>query len=158
MTRPIDAATLTACLLLAPAPLLAQTTNSDVTFKVPLNLTNVAADIGKVRVLCVITSDALTTAIGPIPPLSSVPANNASANQQEWPVTSGQVATTATVVVPVPATGLVADAVGKTANYACFLGGFSTSLQRWDVFDAAHTVPEFRLTPSPPLLQGSFTW
>ena len=144
MNARIVVVALTACLVAAPNLVVAQTTTgSDVTFKVPLNLTQVSSDIAKVALWCVISSTAITTRDGKL------------FKQEELPVSGGQLVTTATVVVAV--SGLY-NPVGKVAGYECRLSGFSTSLQRWDVFSETQTVPAFRLSPTPGVLQGSFVW
>jgi len=144
MNARIVVVALTACLVAAPNLVVAQTTTgSDVTFKVPLNLTQVSSDIAKVAVWCVISSTAITTRDGKL------------SKQEDLPVSGGQLVTTATVVVAV--SGLD-NPVGKVAGYECRLSGFSTSLQRWDVFSETQTVPAFRLSPTPAVLQGSFVW
>lgn len=137
-------AAVTACLLASPAVGGAQATASDVTFTVPLNLKNVSSDIAKVAVFCRIRSAAITTT-----------RDGTLSRQVEVPVTGGQLVTTVSVVVAV--SGLD-NPVGNPATYECSLTGFSTSLQRWDVFSDTHTVPAFRLTPTPAGLTGSFKW
>jgi hypothetical protein len=90
MNARIVVTALTACLLAGPDLVVAQTTTgSDVTFKVPLNLTQVSSDIAQVAVWCVISSTAITTRDGKL------------SKQEELPVSGGQLVTTATVVVAV---------------------------------------------------------
>ena len=142
----------TACLLAAPDSSVAQATSGDVTFRLPLNLTQMSPDIAKIAVFCVIQSDA-------IPP-SRPGARGAStmgelSRQEELAVSGGQLVATATVVVPV--SGLD-NPVGKTATYVCGITGFSTLLQHWDMFAEAHETAAFRLSPTPQRITGSFTW
>jgi hypothetical protein len=141
MISRVLATTATLCALVTPRLCVAQ---SDVTFKVPLNLTQVSSDIAKVAVYCQITSTAIVS--NRMGKLSA---------QQEIPVSGGQLVTTVTVVVAV--SGLD-NPVGKTATYECMLSGFSTSMQLWQAFNSASTVPAFRLTPTPGGLSGTFAW
>ena len=140
MISRILATTVTLCALATPRLCVAQ---SDVTFKVPLNLTQVSSDIAKVAVYCSISSIAIVNRAAKL------------GAQQEIPVSGGQLVTTVTVVVPV--SGLD-NPVGKTATYECLLSGFSTSLQQWQPFNSASAVPAFRLTPTPAGLSGTFNW
>ena len=127
----------------------AQSNSSDVTFTVPLNFTHLSSDLAKIAVSCKIESTALpkkTAGIG-VPMVG---------NQQEYPVTGGQLVMTANVVVPV--SNLV-DPTGKTASYTCEVSGFSTQAQQWGKFDPQQTILALRLSPAPPsTLSGSFTW
>src|SRR5437773_11658440 len=66
----------------------------DVTFQVPLNLTKIALAVSKVRIVCVIDSLAL-------PSLSITTPGGTAFGSVEFPVSGGQIITTATVVVPV---------------------------------------------------------
>ena len=113
------------------------------TFKLPLNLTQLPPDIIKVAVWCKITSTAVTARIGYLQ------------KQEEFVPTGGQVVTTANVAVP---TTELLDPLGKQANYLCTLTGFSNSLQRWDLFREDHPSPVFRLKPTPADMSGTFTW
>jgi hypothetical protein len=149
----ILAATMTACLLVAPRSLAAQTT-AEVTFKVPVNLTQVSPDIAKVGVMCMITSSA-------IPIVGRNTGTSTSGNvykQVEIPMAGGQLVTTATVVLGISGPSALTDPVGKTADYRCTLSGFSTSLQTWALFDAASAQVQYRLSPTPAPLTGTFTW
>lgn len=144
-------ATVLAVGLFAVAPAsVAQTTSGDVTFEMPLNLTDMSSDIIKIQVACSITSDA-------IPPNQPGPkgASRTVKAQIELPVTGGQLVTTAKVVVPV--SGLD-NPIGKTANYKCSITGYSASLQRWNWFSEADPTPAFRLMPTPERFTGSFVW
>jgi hypothetical protein len=153
MNSRILAATVTACLLVAPRPLGAQTT-AEVTFKVPVNLTQVSPDIAKVGVSCTITSSAI-----PIVGRNTGTSTSGSVNKQvEIPIAGGQLVTTATVVFAISGTIALNDPVGKTADYRCTLSGFSTSLQTWALFDAASTQVQYRFSPTPAALTGSFVW
>jgi hypothetical protein len=141
MISRILATTVTLCALATPRLCVAQ---SDVTFKVPLNLTQVSSDIAKVAVFCQITSTAIVSnSMGKLQ------------KQEEIPVTGGQLVMTVTVVIAV--SGLD-NPVGKTANYVCLLSGFSNLLQQWYPFSSTSTNPTFRLTPTPAGLSGTFNW
>lgn len=151
MTSRILAAIVTASLLATAATSVAQTTSGDVTFELPLNLTQMSSDITKVQVACSITSEA-------IPPNTPTPDGKLTGklvNQVELPVTRGQLVTTARVVV---ATGDLNDPIGKSATYECSITGFSESLQRWSWFGPNEDSPAFRLTPMPERFTGSFVW
>ena len=128
----------------ATRPAEAQTVG-DVTFTVPLNITQLSPDITKVAVWCKITGPGINTRTGNI------------GAQVEFVPSGGQVVTTASVVVAYPA-GDMTNPAGQQATYACTLSGFSNSLQRWDVFREDHATPVFRLKPTPPELSGTFIW
>jgi hypothetical protein len=117
----------------------------DVTFTVPLNITQMSPDITKVAVWCRITGPAITSRSGNI------------GTQVELVPQGGQLVTTATVVVSWPPTDLTNPA-GTQASYTCSLSGYSNSLQRWDIFREDHPTPAFRLKPTPTDLTGTFVW
>jgi hypothetical protein len=152
MISRILAAIVTASLLAAAVTSVAQTTSGDVTFELPLNLTQVSSDIVKVQVACSITSEA-------IPPNTPTPDGRLIgklANQIELPVTRGQLVTTARIVIATA--GALNDPIGKSATYDCSILGFSQSQQSWNRFEENSGIPAFRLTPTPARLTGSFTW
>ena len=164
---------------------------SDVTFHVPLNLTQLAADITKVAVVCavfdprgssnsprlgqtwhdenadlfddpVITAFSNSTGFGiwggekvevPVERLD-IPAPGGGVT------TSGAVITTASVIVTITDTQgwTQADHFGDELGYFCALEGFSGQLQRWEMFDAAHAIAVFRLSPTPDPISGDFVW
>ena len=126
-------------------PAEAQQRVGDVTFTVPLNITQMSPDITKVAVWCKITGPAITTRSGNI------------GAQVELVPQGGQVVTTATIVIPWPLTDMT-DPTGTQASYSCSLSGFSNSLQRWDIFREDHPTPAFRLKPTPTELTGTFVW
>jgi len=144
MISRILATTVTVCALLTPRLGVAQTGASDVTFKVPLNLTQVSSDVVKVAVYCQVTSPAIVSN-----------SSHRLQKQEEIPVTGGQLVMTVTVVIAV--SGLD-NPVGKTATYECLLSGFSNLLQQWYPFSATSINPTFRLTPTPGGISGSFPW
>ena len=135
--------------------------NNDVTFEVPINLTQLARDIRQIDVTCYLTSDAITV-------LSSRATNpRRLGGNVVLDVGSGRLVTTANVVVAVPADRLQ-DPAGKTFNWECSLTGYTTGtrLMRttggyaagWDFFSADHVNPSYRLSPTPKILSGSFVW
>ena len=128
----------------ASRPAEAQTVG-DVTFTVPLNITQMSPDITKVAVWCKITGPAITTRSGNI------------GAQVELVPQGGQVVATDTVVVKWPVTDYT-NPTGTQASYSCSLSGFSNSLQRWDIFREDHPTPVFRLRPTPTELTGTFVW
>jgi hypothetical protein len=99
-------------LLLPTGHPAAQTSSADVTFVVPLNITNLASDITKVRVTCIVRGTALDAQ---------------RVGELELAVSGRQVITTAQVVVLVPASA-VTIAAGLQANYNCTLAGYSPAL------------------------------
>lgn len=142
----------TACLLAAPVSSVAQTTSADVTFRLPLNLTQMSPDIATIAVFCRIESIAIPPAR---PNARDASPMGTRSKQEELAVSGGQLVATATVVVPV--SGLD-NPFGKTATYDCSITGFSTSLQRWDLFAESHATAAFRLSPTPQRITGSFIW
>lgn len=152
---------------------------SDVTFHVPLNLTQLAADITKVAVVCVVfdqrgssnSPNLGQTWADEHADLLDDPAMTAlqngltgfgvwGADRVEIPVTSGAVITTATVIVTISDTQgwAQADHFGDELGYFCAVDGFSGQLQRWEMFDAAHPIAVFRLSPTPDPIPGDFVW
>jgi hypothetical protein len=146
-----------AWLLGVPAIAAAQ---SDVTFSVPVKLTQLSTEISQVQVDCAVDSPGV---------ISVRPgARDASSTVRGYvnlPVAGGQVVTTATVVVPISADVLGGGATGRivtppkgTATYRCRLTGYSTRSKTWSAFSDSSTSAAFRLTPTPADLTGSFTW
>jgi hypothetical protein len=130
------------------APVAVITANSsDVTFTMPLNFTHLSSDIAKIRVDCIIRSAALPSRQAREPGIAG--------KTEEYPVVAGQLVRTATVVVPISD---LDNPAGKSASYICSTMGFSTSQQKWDVFDSAQPTLAFRLSPAPANLTGNFTW
>ena len=144
MWRPISL--ILACSLM-PSVARAQTAATStgdpiITFTMPFVLDKLSPDITRVAVYCRITSSAIVNRTGTV----FAQADFFVRGGQVYDATAQQV-TTATV--PVIAAGLDVNAAGKQASYTCSLSGYSASLQKWDVFDAAHAVPAFRLSPTP---------
>ncbi len=150
MKSRILAATVAACVLTTPVTGLAQTSPLVITFQVPLNLKDVSADITNVKVTCMVHGD---EAIGM---QRKATANWADEKEVEVPVSGGALATT--VAVPVTISDTSNATVGTSANYACSLTGFSSSLQRWSEFSETAESAPFRLIPAPQPIAGSFVW
>jgi hypothetical protein len=118
-----------------------------VTFNVPVALTQLSADIERVRISCAIHSDALT-----VPqPLNSNPPYD-----ETW-VVAGTVHVNMHVVFPLMQDWLQ-NASGKTAQYECVLTGYSTTLRTWGGFAAEAGPSAFRASVIPQTLTGTFTW
>jgi len=168
------AATVTVCLLTAASPATAQ--QDDVFFEVPLNLTQLAADLTKVAVTCVVvnqndTQNApnLGNASGGFGitfgannnPLDTPMAGEWGRKKVEVPVAGGQVVTTKIVVVTISdtATWHQAEHYGITLAYVCFLSGYSGRMQGWGPLGMGAPISEvFALSPSPEPITGEFTW
>jgi hypothetical protein len=125
--------------------------SSDVTFAVPVNLTKLSPSISKITVYCFIDSGALPQLSGQQNALRRVQ------NQVEITVSGGQVVQTVNVVVPVGSLDL---SKGTSATYACKLSGYSDrtkiTLQFSD--NPPATQSEFRVSPTPSDLNGTFNW
>lgn len=136
--------------------------SDDVTFEVPINLTQLAPDITKVDVTCSITSEAIIAA-------ARQGANKQLAGHTVFDVSNGQVVKpAATVVVAVPAERL-AKPENVTFNWECRLTAYSVGARPpppasryaagWDTFADRHPKASFVLSPAPPaVLSGSFVW
>lgn len=129
----------------------AQSTSSDVTFEIPLNLTRIHPAVTSFKVSCTITSMGLrqyTT--------GSVTSRSRS-GETIVAVTAGSIVQTIQVVVPLVDQDFSNNASGKPADYDCRLffhdpGGRSTWLE------LRHADPLKALTPTPQPLRGSFVW
>jgi hypothetical protein len=135
--------------MLASGPAGAQSTSADVTFAVPLNLTNLATDITKVRVTCSFLGVGSSS---PTPGLDR-------AGAVEIPVTGRQVITTAQVVVMVPPTAIGAGiSAGTGQRYTCALDAYSAALG-WGHFLDRDTTGSFKTTqPVTTTVGGTFQW
>jgi hypothetical protein len=162
MTRRIHALVLAAGVVVATASSAAQTNPGDITFTVPVNITQLFPDVTKVRVTCAVRSEAIT--VGRIV-VKNVQQPGAVAKSVDLPVSGGQVVTTATVVVSVA--GVLENPVGKVATYSCSVDGYSNSQQAWKVFNHCQssatgnqcTELEFRLSDLDRTgNSGTFTW
>lgn len=139
--------------LITPATLSAQSVSTEVTVKVPVNLTQLGPDVQKARVTCSIMSDAITTATTGV--ISSASGGRWVEQSVEFPATGGLVATTASVVFSL--SGLD-NPVGKNASLSCILTGWSVSEQKWNFFNTSATNVSFRTTTNVPTLQNTFVW
>jgi hypothetical protein len=120
-------------------------TSSDVTFAVPLNLTQLPPGLRGIDVSCAIASEAFH------------PSGAELRAAKEVSISGGQVVTTVQVVVPV---NVPADSAGKTARYSCSMRGVDSSSGVPDFLAAGHVKPAFRVAITPPegFISGSFTW
>lgn len=145
-------------MLVLPSVMQAQTIPGDVTFEVPLNLTRLWAEITKVDVTCVISSDALVGT-----------RYQRITGHVEFPVAAGQLVTMARVVVAVaptaftdPTMAITGSPLGKPATYACNLSGFNMLPSNygggWHQFSADSTIESFRISPTPSPITGKFVW
>ena len=145
MTLPRTLAALMMACLTAPSSSAAQTTQAEVTLKVPVNLTQLGPDVSKIIVGCSIRSDAITTG----------GTNREVTRTQELPVSGGAVVTTASIVFSF--TGLD-NPVGKSASIVCSLNGWSASQGTWTQFTPGAANPAFRTTTTVSMIDASYTW
>lgn len=157
--RPLTFATaLTAGMITMPNLGTAQAAATAVTFTVSVNLTQLSPDLERVRVICYIKPSAVLV-------YPSIMSTTLQPNAEQFPyrsemwVAAGQVVGTMSVVIPIPAEWLK-EPIGKTAEYECWLQGFSTSLKQWGFFSDPPSAPAFLLkpAPAPTLLHGTFVW
>ena len=148
MVSRLSIAILAGCLVAAQGLVVAQVPGGDVTFKVPLNITKLSADITKVRVSCKLQSTVLTTVNAEGQQTNSMSGNT------EIPVSNGQVVTTATVVL---SNYTLTNPAGATATYQCSLMGFDRTGNGAN-FIESHPDPKYRLTPTPAPFNGTFAW
>lgn len=133
-----------------------------VTFDVPLNPTQVHADIERIRVICIVMGEGIVLPTGMGSPYGnwnplSETLPPVAARQELW-VMAGQVVATVRVIVTIPAEYLQ-NPVGKTANYGCMVGGYSKTLQKWGTFSEASTELPFKMKVTPEGIQGGqFVW
>jgi hypothetical protein len=125
----------------------------DVTFEVPVNLTRLSPDLSKVAVTCMfgttIDQNIGTTSFG----------KDVLSNRMEFPVSAGQVVTTARVVIAVPTTPLYKP--GQVLNYQCALSALSADPKAgsgWQPLDQKAPVASLQVSPSPLPVTGTFTW
>jgi hypothetical protein len=114
---------------------------ADVIFNVPVNLTRLSPDVGKVQVWCAIITGT-----------SRIPKGVA-----ETPVVGGQVITTFSVHVPFYS-GLTLQS-GANYRYECMILGYSIKEETWFPFDGPNSIFHWRRT-SPQLqpISGTITW
>lgn len=139
------------CLVIWPAVTLAQST--EVTFRVPVNLTQLTTDIDQVRVVCRVNSSAIITKSE-----SGEVIDYYFGFGTPMPVVDGRVAASTTVVVPIPR---LEDPAGKTASYWCSLQGRGRTGSA-GVFSQfmGQDWPQvaLRLSPTPTPITGTFAW
>lgn len=150
MTIRVLATMAAAGLLVYPGSGVAQSTQSAITFLVPVHLTKLSPDIEKISVTCGIGSAAI--------PKDLQGHDVILRKTMEFPVSGGQLDTNATVVVAVPP---LDNPVGKSATWYCDINGFSTLRQWWHEFDTGSNIPGlpmFVVSPKPIRLTSSFIW
>jgi hypothetical protein len=149
MTSRSVCAAITTVLLAVPASVTAQTASTEVTIKIPVNLTSFGPDVAKVKVWCNLNSDAITNGTGT--------GNHYLQQVQEIPVSGGQVTTTASLVFSLTQ---LDNPVGKTANLNCAIQGWSTTEQVWRGFMATSPNPSFKSLSGDAFgtITSSFTW
>ena len=128
----------------------AQSMAAELAFKVPINMTQLSPDIAKLRLLCSVSSDAITTATNRI----------VSAPSQEFTVTGGQYISTATVVFSFTA---LDNPVGKIGFVTCHLfGSLTSSPTVFNAFSTTATNPAYKISTSSGLttltINDQFTW
>jgi hypothetical protein len=126
--------------LLVPRSTNAQT-QAQVTLNVPVNLTELAQDISKVRLGCRIQSDPITAPDG------------VAESFLEAPTSDGQIVTTLTVVLSFT----MNNPAGKLATVRCNLEGWSLGEQRWGSFGPAQ-ASAFKANVSLETQTSIFVW
>jgi hypothetical protein len=134
-------ATVLLAALAAPGSLAAQTM---ITFEVPVNLTQLAPEIIKIRVFCEIKSAAIVS-----------PTAGRATAQDELPVLGGKLVTTMRIIITFPAGSLQAP-TGQTAQYQCDMVGISAV--GLGSFSETAAIAAWQLKPTPPSLTGTFVW
>lgn len=131
-------------LLLLPAAIWAQAASNDVTFRVPLRLTNLSPNIRGIIVTCQINSLALT--------------GGTARSAMAWTVYSRQFdAPSAGVKVAISSP--IDISKSNIATYSCVLTGQNhASPEVRSEFAENHAVADFRLSPTPAPITGSFEW
>jgi hypothetical protein len=132
-------------------PVVASAQASDVTFTVPVNLTQLSPEIYSVAVYCVVQSVAIQ--------------NGVSAGRRSVSAVNDQVHATVSVVVPI---AQVDTTRSNSATYSCSLQGarrtgtreeqLKESTPTWEYFSANASVPALRLSPNPASITGTFDW
>jgi hypothetical protein len=135
-----------------------QTILGDVTFEVPLNLTRLSPYMTKVAVTCAFGDDPkrLTT-VSTCGTMSSC--SEVLFNRVEFPVSAGQVVTTARVVIAMPSYPLFKP--GTVLNYQCVLSALSSAPgagSSWYPLDQKVPVASLQVSPVPVPITGTFAW
>lgn len=129
----------------APRSISAQTM---ITLEVPVNVTKLAPEVQKIRVMCNLNSEAIVPATaGGVPSVTAL---------DEVPVVGGQVVSTLRVVFTFPA-GSLKEPIGKSARYECSLGGVTPNGTGGFSDQIASTLPLY-MKPPPPVIAGNFVW
>jgi hypothetical protein len=115
---------------------------TQVTFSVPLNLSQLSSDIATVGVFCTVASAAIQ------------PNGSSYALSRHTPA-GGRVQTTAVVRVDITR---LDDPAGKSATYRCVLRGLRTGQSVWVDFGVGASDSAFRISPNPTPITGSFDW
>ena len=145
MKAPLAVAAVAISMLAGAPPCVAQA-SAEVTIKVPLNLTQFGADIPKVKITCLITSEAITNGTGP----------RQMMKEQEVPMTSGKVQETVSIVVSFTQ---LDNPAGKSALVNCELKGWDVAAQVWSSFGPNRSNPSFRSpTELSPSSTSAFVW
>jgi hypothetical protein len=138
-------------ILVAPEPSAAQVP-AEVTLKVPVNLTKLGPDVTRIRLQCSIQSDAITAG-------ENLEYFGTSTNTviqiQEFPVSGGQVVTTASFMFGF---AKLNNPVGKSAAAGCNLVGWSESQMKYLQFGPGETNPSFRVTSTVTGINSYFDW
>jgi|SoiMethySBSTD1v2_1073268.scaffolds.fasta_scaffold4509873_1 hypothetical protein len=124
----------------------AQTVPGDVTFEVPVNLTRLSSYVSKVAVTCKFGMDLTVD-------------REVYSNRVEFPVSAGQVVTTAYVVIPAPSSGLLKP--GQKLNYECNLTALTSEPgagSSWQPFDPKSMGDSLHISPTPLPIKSTFTW
>lgn len=114
---------------------------TQVTFSVPLNLSQISSEIGTVGVFCTVSSAAAQP--------------NSTYGVSRHTPAGGRVQATAVVRVDILK---LDDPAGKTATYRCVLRGLRTGQNTWADFAAGASDSAFRMSPNPTPITGSFDW
>ena len=130
------------CFIYAPV-VIGQTLSNNVTFNVPLNLTQLSPYVMKVAVACRLGVNDFNIAVG---------------DKIEIPVTAGQVVTNASVHVPVPPDQFKP---GQSIDYDCRLSAYvaeSAKSEGWFPFGTSTQKGSLIVSPIPSPLTGTFAW
>ena len=124
----------------------------DVTFEVPINLTRLSSALTKVAVTCM-----FGPTIDPNKGITSY-GGDVLSNRVEFPVSAGQVVTTARVVIAAPATPLYKP--GTVLAYECALSALSSDPMAggWQPLGGKVPVASLQVSPVPLPIKGTFTW
>ena len=144
-----------------------QTIPGDIIFEVPINLTRLSPSLTKLAVTCAFGRDpkSLTiypnmgTTISGTDVFSKSSGTDVLSNRVEFPVSAGQVVTTARVVIAAPATPT--HKPGAVLNYECALSALSSDPlagSGWHQLGEKVPVTSLQLSPVPVPIKGTFTW